>query len=49
LRRHKIPIADIVNARIISLDDAAQGYESFDQGAAVKYVLAPHGDLTKAA
>ena len=45
----RLPIADIVNAKIISLDEAAQGYESFDQGAAVKYVLDPHGDLTKAA
>jgi glutathione-independent formaldehyde dehydrogenase len=45
----RLPIADIVNAKIISLDDAAQGYENFDQGAAVKYVLDPHGDLTKAA
>src|SRR6201996_6615814 len=32
----RLPIADIVNAKIISLDDAVQGYESFDQGAATK-------------
>ncbi|WP_182084140.1 formaldehyde dehydrogenase, glutathione-independent [Aureimonas sp. ME7] len=41
----RLPIADIVNARIISLDDAAKGYETFDQGAAVKFVLDPHGAL----
>ncbi|PYE91317.1 hypothetical protein C8J35_1571, partial [Rhizobium sp. PP-F2F-G38] len=41
----RLPIADIVNATIIPLDDAAQGYESFDQGAATKYVLDPHGNL----
>jgi glutathione-independent formaldehyde dehydrogenase len=41
----RLPIADIVNARIIPLDDAAEGYASFDQGAAVKYVLDPHGEL----
>ncbi|WP_404401422.1 formaldehyde dehydrogenase, glutathione-independent [Pelagibacterium halotolerans] len=41
----RLPIADIVNARIISLEDAVQGYETFDQGAAVKFVLDPHGDL----
>jgi glutathione-independent formaldehyde dehydrogenase len=44
----RLPIADIVNARIISLDDAAQGYESFDHGAAVKFVLDPHGELSAA-
>ena len=41
----RLPIADIVNARVISLEDAAQGYETFDQGAAVKFVLDPHGEL----
>ncbi len=44
----RLPIADIVNAKIISLEDAAQGYETFDQGAAVKFVLDPH-DMLKAA
>jgi glutathione-independent formaldehyde dehydrogenase len=41
----RLPIADIVNAKIISLEDAAQGYETFDKGAAVKFVLDPHGEL----
>lgn len=41
----RLPIADIVNAQVISLEDAAQGYESFDQGAAKKFVLDPHGML----
>lgn len=45
----RLPIADIVNAKVIPLDDAASGYESFDQGAATKYVLDPHGDVAKAA
>lgn len=45
----RLPIADIVNAQIISLEDAAQGYESFDQGAAKKFVLDPHGLLGKVA
>ncbi|RCK47622.1 aldehyde dismutase [Thalassospira profundimaris] len=44
----RLNIADIVNAQIISLEDAAQGYESFDQGAAKKFVLDPHGMLAKA-
>jgi len=44
----RLPIADIVNAKIIPLDEAAQGYATFDKGAAVKYVLDPHGDLLAA-
>tara|TARA_R110000751_G_scaffold24294_21_gene67111 strand:- start:2116 stop:3387 length:1272 start_codon:yes stop_codon:yes gene_type:complete len=44
----RLNIADIVNAQVILLEDAAQGYESFDQGAAKKFVLDPHGMLAKA-
>jgi glutathione-independent formaldehyde dehydrogenase len=36
-------IAKNVNATVISLDDAPQGYADFDKGAARKYVLDPHG------
>ncbi|MEY2532150.1 MAG: glutathione-independent formaldehyde dehydrogenase [bacterium] len=36
-------IAKAVNATVISLDDAPQGYKDFDKGAARKYVLNPHG------
>jgi glutathione-independent formaldehyde dehydrogenase len=35
-------IAKAVNATVISLDDAPQGYQDFDKGAARKYVLNPH-------
>ncbi|MFD1198222.1 formaldehyde dehydrogenase, glutathione-independent [Brucella gallinifaecis] len=45
----RLNIADIVNAQVISLEEAPQGYESFDQGVAKKFVLDPHGMLTKAA
>lgn len=45
----RLNIAEIVNAKVISLEDAAQGYESFDQGAATKFVLDPHGEIPKAA
>jgi glutathione-independent formaldehyde dehydrogenase len=41
----RLPIADIVNATVISLEDAPQGYKAFDDGAAKKYVLDPHGML----
>ena len=35
-------IAKAVNATVITLDDAPQGYKDFDSGAAKKYVLNPH-------
>jgi glutathione-independent formaldehyde dehydrogenase len=41
----RLPIAEIVNARVIALEDAAQGYESFDKGVAEKFVLDPHGAI----
>src|SRR2546423_2373688 len=39
----KVQIAKAVNATIIPLEDAPQGYRDFDKGAARKYVLNPHG------
>jgi glutathione-independent formaldehyde dehydrogenase len=45
----RLPIAKIVNAQVISLEDAPKGYENFDHGAAAKFILDPHGDLAKAA
>ncbi|NDV98789.1 formaldehyde dehydrogenase, glutathione-independent [Salipiger sp. PrR002] len=41
----RLPIADIVNATIMPLDQAAEGYKSFDSGVAKKFVLDPHGML----
>jgi glutathione-independent formaldehyde dehydrogenase len=38
-------IAKAVNAKVIPLDDAPEGYKDFDSGTSVKYVLDPHGDL----
>lgn len=43
----RLPIAKIVNATVISLDDAPQGYADFDKGAAKKYVLDPNGLVAK--
>ncbi|HTU96213.1 MAG TPA: formaldehyde dehydrogenase, glutathione-independent [Solirubrobacteraceae bacterium] len=39
----KAHIADAVNATVISLDEAPQGYKDFDSGVAKKFVLNPHG------
>jgi glutathione-independent formaldehyde dehydrogenase len=39
----KIQIAKAVNATTISLDEAPQGYQDFDKGAAKKFVIDPHG------
>jgi glutathione-independent formaldehyde dehydrogenase len=38
----RVQIAKAVNATVITLDDAAEGYKDFDQGAAKKYVLNPN-------
>lgn len=43
----KAHIANAVNATVIDLEEAPQGYRNFDQGAAKKYVLDPHGYLRK--
>lgn len=43
----KARIADAVNATVIPLDQAPQGYRDFDQGAAKKFVLDPHNELQK--
>jgi glutathione-independent formaldehyde dehydrogenase len=45
----RLPIAKIVNATVISLDEAPTGYQDFDKGVARKFVLDPHGVLAKAA
>ena len=39
----KVGIAEAVNAQVISLDDAPNGYQDFDKGAATKFVIDPHG------
>jgi glutathione-independent formaldehyde dehydrogenase len=45
----RVQIAKAVNATPIPLDQAPQGYEDFDKGAARKFVLDPHGILSKTA
>jgi glutathione-independent formaldehyde dehydrogenase len=45
----KARIADAVNVQVISLDEAPSGYRDFDQGAAKKFVLDPHGSVPAAA
>ncbi|MFD0776000.1 formaldehyde dehydrogenase, glutathione-independent [Streptomonospora algeriensis] len=41
----RVEIAKAVNATPISLEEAPRGYQEFDEGAARKYVLDPHGLL----
>src|SRR6185436_3214311 len=41
----RLPIADIVNVTVVSLDDAPDGYRQFDGGAPRKFVIDPHGLL----
>ncbi len=39
----RVQIAKAVNATVITLDEAPQGYQDFDSGVAKKFVLNPHG------
>lgn len=41
----RVSIARNVNATVIPLDDAPEGYQEFDAGAPKKFVLDPHGML----
>jgi glutathione-independent formaldehyde dehydrogenase len=43
----KVQIAKNVNATVIPLEKAPEGYQDFDKGAARKYVLDPHGEVAK--
>lgn len=45
----KLPIAKVVNATVITLDEAPQGYADFDKGVAKKFVIDPHGTVKKKA
>ncbi len=38
----RVQIAKAVNATLIPLDEAPQGYKDFDRGAAKKFVIDPH-------
>jgi glutathione-independent formaldehyde dehydrogenase len=38
----RIKIAKAVNVELISLAQAPEGYQSFDSGAAKKFVIDPH-------
>jgi glutathione-independent formaldehyde dehydrogenase len=46
---NKLPIAKIVNVKVINLEEAPEGYNYFDAGAAAKFVIDPHGQLPRAA
>jgi glutathione-independent formaldehyde dehydrogenase len=39
----KAHIANAVNATVIPLDKAPDGYHDFDLGAARKFIIDPHG------
>jgi glutathione-independent formaldehyde dehydrogenase len=38
----RVQIAKAVNATVVTLDEAPDGYKDFDKGAAKKYVLNPN-------
>ncbi|MBC7797061.1 MAG: formaldehyde dehydrogenase, glutathione-independent, partial [Pyrinomonadaceae bacterium] len=45
----RLPIGKIVNATVITLDEAPTGYADFDKGVAKKFVIDPHGTVMKKA
>ena len=45
--KERIKPAKSVNATVISLQDAPEGYKEFDKGAAKKFVIDPHNCLGK--
>jgi glutathione-independent formaldehyde dehydrogenase len=45
----KVRIADAVNATVVALEAAPEGYRDFDAGAAKKFVLDANGYLGTAA
>jgi glutathione-independent formaldehyde dehydrogenase len=45
----RLPIAKIVNIKLINLEQAPEGYKYFDAGVANKFVIDPQEQLQKAA
>ena len=43
----KIQVAKAVNVEVIKLDDAPRGYKDFDRGTSKKFVIDPHGLISK--
>src|ERR1700681_3577518 len=43
----RLPIAKMVNVKVISLDQAPDGYRNFDAGVPNKFVIDPHGLVPK--
>jgi glutathione-independent formaldehyde dehydrogenase len=42
---NKLPIATLLNAKVVSLDQAPQAYAEFNAGASHKYIIDPHNTL----
>jgi len=43
----RIKVSDVLNAKVISLDEVPAAYKKFNQGEAVKYIIDPHGSIPK--
>jgi glutathione-independent formaldehyde dehydrogenase len=43
----KIKIAKATNVTVIKLDEGPKGYKDFDKGAAKKFVIDPHGSISR--
>lgn len=45
----RLDLTKLLNIRVISLDEAPRAYKEFNDGAAVKFVIDPHGMIGGAA
>lgn len=41
----RVDLGKLMNAKVVSLEDAPAAYAAFDKGEACKYVIDPHGML----
>ncbi|WP_455952681.1 hypothetical protein [Arcanobacterium haemolyticum] len=41
-------LSDMLNIKVISLDEAPQAYADFDKGSSLKYIIDPHGSIPAA-
>jgi len=43
----RIRVSDVLNVKVISLQEVPEAYKKFNQGDAVKYIIDPHGYIPK--
>jgi hypothetical protein len=46
IMNNRLPVASVINTKIVPLSEAPEAYKKFNKGEPVKYVLDPTGELT---